>query len=87
MTAAPRDGTPVRLLTRWATIALPDPHVVEVCETVPGCDAALARLGVLGVTAGGAAPVPASAAEAVVAADVLREAAARGYEVARRALG
>lgn len=81
VTAAP--GGPVRLRTRWGTVRLGDePRLL----TTVG-DVLADRLRQLGVDTSGAVPEETpSARELAVAAEVLTEAAKRGYLVAREAV-
>lgn len=89
VTARPPAGVPVRLVTRWAVVALAadPPRLTAVDETVTGADEALTHLKSLGVgmdeATDWAAPTE---AERAAAAAVLELAATRGYVVARRAL-
>jgi glutaconate CoA-transferase subunit B len=89
VTARPRAGVLVRLVTRWGVVRLDadPPRLVEVDGAAPGVEAALAQLTALGVDTDGAAPWPEPTdAERGAAGEVLELAAARGYVVARRAL-
>ncbi|GAA4527376.1 hypothetical protein [Nonomuraea ferruginea] len=88
VTAAPGPGALVRLHTRWGVARLGDTPVLEELADVPGADAFVRHLAALGVrTDAPVTPRPAaSAAENAAARLVLRAAAERGYQVARRAL-
>jgi glutaconate CoA-transferase subunit B len=81
VTAAP--GGPVRLRTRWGTVRLgPEPRLLTKRGEVLAD-----RLRDLGVdTSGAGAEEPPSERELSVAAEVLTEAAKRGYVVAREAV-
>ncbi|MED7925988.1 hypothetical protein SMD20_17165 [Nonomuraea sp. LP-02] len=88
VTAAPRPGALVRLHTRWGIARLGDAPVLEELADLPGTDTYLRHLESLGVRTDGAVRrrTPASPAELAAARRVLRAAAERGYQVARRAL-
>ena len=79
VTAAPRQGTPVRLLTRWGTIRLDGgPRLVERAGESP------ARFAELGIALEDAREAtPPSDEEREAASAVLARAAERGYLVAR----
>ena len=87
VTAAPGPHTLVRLHTRWGIARLgADPALEEVAD-VEGADAFVAHLDALGARTAGAATRPrVEPPEREAAATTLREAATRGYAVARRAL-
>jgi glutaconate CoA-transferase subunit B len=87
VTAAPGPHTRVRLHTRWGVVRVgADPALEEVAD-VDGAEEFAAHLAALGARTDGAAPrPPVDAAERAAAAALLREAADRGYAVARRAL-
>jgi glutaconate CoA-transferase subunit B len=84
VTAAPAPAARVRLLTRWGTLQLgPTPRLTTTTDD----PAFTARLAALGVDTQDATPAePPSDKEFAVAADVLAEAAERGYAAAREAL-
>lgn len=88
VTSAPATRAVIRLHTRWGVTLLgASPRVVEVAD-LPGTDAFLAHLRSLGVACDSPEPRPAIAEdERQAGIAVLREAAQRGYQVARRALG
>jgi glutaconate CoA-transferase, subunit B len=87
VTAAPGPQTLVRLHTRWGVARLgADPALEEIAD-VEGAEEFIAHLAALGArTAGAATREPVRPQERAAAAAVLREAAARSYAVARRAL-
>jgi glutaconate CoA-transferase subunit B len=86
VTAAPAPGARVRLLTRWGTLLLGSQPCLLTLVSDDGVFAA--RMRELGVDTSGAEPEePPSEAEEAVAAQVLAEAAERGYVVAREAVG
>jgi glutaconate CoA-transferase subunit B len=85
VTAAPAADALVRLHTRWGIAVLgPDAQIEEVAD-VPGAEDFVRHLEGLGVASG--TPVrraPVTEKERHAAMEVLRGAAARGYQVARR---
>jgi glutaconate CoA-transferase, subunit B len=86
VTAAPGPHTLVRLHTRWGIARLGAEPVLEEVADVDGADGFVAHLDALGVrTTGATAREPVRPQERGAAAAVLREAADRGYGVARRA--
>lgn len=87
VTAAPGPGTAVTLLTRWGTLRLGGRPALVAAAEGPGTAEFLAHLAGMGVPADGAVALdPPSAEEARLAGEVLEEAAARGYAVARAAV-
>jgi glutaconate CoA-transferase, subunit B len=87
VTSSPGPATQIRLLTRWGSLHLgAEPSLVEVAD-LPGADTFVAHLVSLGVATEKAVRRRAVATdERDAAAEVLREAADRGYVVARSAL-
>lgn len=87
VTAAPAPDAVVRLVTRWATLRLDggEPRIEQVEPDAEGLDDALAHLRALGVAATDEAAPPLDRELLAVAAQVLAEAAQRGYAVARQA--
>lgn len=92
VTAAPAPGAVVRLVTRWATLRLDGtPRIEQVERDAAGFADAIAHFAALGVAgcedgAAQAAPAPPHAPELLAAAaQILAEAAERGYAVARQA--
>jgi glutaconate CoA-transferase subunit B len=85
VTAAPADGAVVRLLTRWGTLTLgSEPALNAVVADADGLDEALACFRALGIACDDAPPAPPpDDALLDAAAQVLTEAAERGYAVAR----
>lgn len=87
VTAAPGRDTLVRLHTRWGVVRLGDVPQVEEFADLDGTDAFLAHADALGASADGAVERhPISEQERAASIAVLAEAAARGYQVAARAL-
>ncbi|WP_343919090.1 hypothetical protein [Agrococcus citreus] len=87
VTAAPGPRTLVRLHTRWGVVRLGDAPVVEEVAPVAGADAFLAHAEALGAsTASVAERERVTDGERAAAVAVLTEAAARGYQVASRAM-
>ncbi len=88
VTAAPGASSLVRLHSRWGVARLgPEPVVEEVAVDVPGHQEWLDHLTGLGVPASGAGErAPVQDDERAAAARTLRDAARRGYAVARRAV-
>jgi glutaconate CoA-transferase subunit B len=86
VTSAPGPQSLVRLHTRWGIAVLGDePHLEEFAE-VAGADEFVAHMAGLGVAVGSpTGRAPAAPEERLAAVAVLREAAERGYQVARRA--
>lgn len=87
VTAAPGAHSLVRLHTRWGIAVLGDDAKLEELADVPGVDEFVNHLGSLGVSVG--TPVIRARicdSDRLAALGVLREAAERGYWVARRAL-
>lgn len=88
VTAAPGRDALVRLHTRWGTAVLGVAPRLEEVADVAGAQAFVDHLAQLGVqTAGAADREPVRPEERRAASAVLRDAAGRGYAVARRALG
>ncbi|KQX62942.1 CoA-transferase [Angustibacter sp. Root456] len=88
VTAAPGASSLVRLHTRWGVARLgAEPVVEEVAPDVPGHQEWLEHLAGLGVAASGAVErAPVQDDERAAAAHTLRDAARRGYGVARKAV-
>lgn len=87
VTAAPGPHTLVRLHTRWGIARLGAEPALEEVADVEGAEGFVAHLGALGArTVGAAVRAPVGPQDRAAAAAVLREAAERGYAVARRAL-
>lgn len=87
VTAAPAPDALVRLHTRWGVAVLgTEPRIEEVAE-VPGVDEFVRHLEGLGATVGQSVTrAPVQQGERDAALDVLRSAAERGYQVAKRVL-
>ena len=87
VTAAPSSAARVRLHTRWGIAVLGDRPQVEELADVPGSDAFVEHLCSLGADCTGPRSRPsATEEERAAAVELLRAAAERGYQVARRAL-
>lgn len=87
VTAAPGAGSLVRLHTRWGVVRLGDAPLVEEVADAQGADAFLEHAAALGASTAGVAERRAvSVEERAAAIEVLTEAAARGYQVASRAM-
>jgi glutaconate CoA-transferase subunit B len=85
VTAAPAADALVRLHTRWGIAVLGADARVEEIADVPGAEDFVRHLAGLGVASGTPAlRTPATEKERHAALGVLRQAAARGYQVARR---
>lgn len=87
VTAAPSPGALVRLHTRWGIVVLGESPRIEELADVPGVGAFVEHMAGLGAVCVDPATRPATTqAEREAAMAVLRQAADRGYQVARRAL-
>ncbi|WIX77307.1 hypothetical protein QRX50_38845 [Amycolatopsis carbonis] len=87
VTAAPGSHSLVRMHTRWGSVRLgAQPRLEELAEAAPGTDDFVAHLRGLGVDVSSPeSRTEVSSEDRRAAAQVLAEAAGRGYAVARRA--
>jgi glutaconate CoA-transferase, subunit B len=87
VTAAPRPGFSVELITRWGNLELGAQPRLTMAVDGPGADAFFARLSVLGVQqADSTVQTSISTEDARAAISVLRSASQEGYKVARSAI-
>lgn len=87
ISTSPAAAQRIRLVTRWGVLRLGAEPAMEAVLDGPGVDAALTYLAALGVdTAAAAEVIPPNEDERADAIAVLHEAAAKGYDMAARAI-